>query len=119
MKFEKLNEKFYDGDSIGANDVDMIFNANHVSVQVSFLDLMDFSKLEEFISHEESLGIQSELNFGVLDFDGDKIFHGRKKGLKLYGYVSKQKNEKCIFIFSCGEFQPGRFQIFLEGYLRV
>lgn len=119
MKFEKLNEKFYDGDSTGANNVDMIFNTDHVSVQVSFLDLIEFSKLEAIISHEESLSIRSELNFGVIDFDGDKIFHGRKKGLKLYGYVSMEKNEKYIFIFSCGEFQPGRFQIFLEGYLRV
>lgn len=119
MKFEKLNEKIYDGDSLEANDVEIVFTADDTSVKLSFPDLVDFSKLDKIISHDESLNVQSELNFGVIEFDGEKIFKGRKKGLKLYGHISIGESEKYIFIFSCGEFQPARYQIFLEGYLKV
>lgn len=117
MYFEKLNEKVFDGDQEKAYVADMSCIVGNSLIQFKLQDLKEYSVLEKNISPNESSYIQAELGFEVIDFDGEKIFRGRKKGLELYGILTNVKDSE-IFLFSCGEFQPGRFQIFLEGHLK-
>ena len=56
------------------------------------------------------------MKFKITTFDGEKIYHGRKSGLKLYG--TKSPDSEDLLIFSLGEYQPGRIQIYFEGYLQ-
>lgn len=115
MKCKKLNEKLFDGDEVDAYSIEMSFNTSNSIIQFKLKDLIDFSKAIKNITPNELSCIQSVLMFNVINFGGEKIFQGRKKGLKLYSLLK----DGVIFLFSCGEFQPGRFQIFLEGYLNT
>lgn len=117
MIFEKFNEKLFDGDQEKAYVADISCSVGNSLIQFKLQDLTEYSVLEKNISPNESAYIQAELGFEVIDFDGEKIFRGRKKGLELYGLLKSDITRE-IFLFSCGEFQPRRFQIFLEGSLK-
>lgn len=117
MTLEKLNKKLFDGDQEKAYAADISCSVGNSLIQFKLQDLTEYSVLEKNISPNESAYIQAELGFEVIDFDGEKIFRGRKKGLELYGLLKSDITRE-IFLFSCGEFQPRRFQIFLEGSLK-
>lgn len=117
MRFERLNERCFDVDASKANEVVMTCSADGSSIQFKMQDLVEYPTLAKNISSSELSCIQTGLGFEIIDFDGEKIFLGRKKGLRLYGFL-KNDVAREIFLFSCGEFQPGRFQVFLEGHLK-
>lgn len=117
MHFEKANEKLFDGDERKAYEAEMSCSSDGLSIQFKLQDLIEFSILAKNIYINELSYIQAELGFDVIDFDGEKIFQGRKKGLSLFGLLRNEEADE-ILLFSCGEFQPGRFQVFFEGRLR-
>lgn len=117
MRFERLNQKLLDVSDDDSSGVILSYSVDDLVFIFKLHELLEFQDLKKIISHNDSLTIQSTLNFDVVDFDGEKIYHGRKKGLRLYGTFSETEMHRYVFIFSGGEFQPSRFQFFLEGYL--
>lgn len=117
MRFERLNQKLFDGSDDDLSGVILSHSVDDLVFAFKLRDLLEFNDLNKIISHNDSLAIQSALKFDVVDFDGEKIYQGRKKGLKLHGIYSEKQKPRYVFIFSVGEFQPSRFQVFLEGYL--
>lgn len=74
---------------------------------------MDISKEFPQINPED---VANALKLQVTDFDGIKIYNGRKKGLKL-GYIKLNDISKfSTAIVSYGEYQPGRYMCYLDGY---
>ncbi len=117
MSLKVLNENIFDGDMEAAYATRLSISIEDSNIQFELQELADFSALSDVIGSSAFYQTQTALGFEVIEFDGEKIFRGRKKGLRLF-FLTKSELPHDIFLFSAGEFQHGRFQIFLEGCIK-
>lgn len=81
-------------------------------------DLMPWQLFEKEISTDEMSYIHDQLGYEVIDFDEEKIYQGRKKGLSLYALVKKSAGEAVFFSLSV-RFSLNDFRCFWKGFWSV
>ncbi len=101
-------KKIYDGE---LSEKDISFSP--ISFKNTEYIISEPSTIEK-ISNASPDEIANILNLKVVDFDGIKIYHGSKKGLKL---CYQDLNDNFSAIFSFGEYQPNRFICIFEGII--
>ena len=108
------SKKVFDGEAENIPGFNFDLTTNKI---VESINLNELKPIEEIIKYKNSISpdyISNNSSLKVTDFDGMKIYHGSKKGLKLFFSTTKSDNK--ILLFSFGEYQPGRFICTFEGY---
>lgn len=118
MKELKASKKLvYDGDISGMTPDAIEVEYDGFKVKVDSERLVSIGELDASNSGLEIDKIIINAGFRITNFGSKNIYHGSKQGLKLF-YILENIDEKAIyFIFSFGEFQPGRFICIFEGVL--
>jgi hypothetical protein len=110
------SKKVFDGEAENIPSFNFDLTINQV---VESINLNNLKPIEEIIKYKNSISpddISNDLSLKVTNFDGMKIYHGSKKGLKLFFWTSELTNK--ILLFSFGEYQPGRFICNFEGHYK-
>lgn len=104
---EIINQKLFDGDeAAGRKEVFRI--GNH---KFKFSDFYD-NPLRELKKEIGDMSFGTVITEGRFNLSNTWIEkYSSEKGLEIY-YL--KKNE-VVYLFSCGEYQPGRYMLFLEG----
>lgn len=109
-----------------------VFDGNQEECQLATIDVEIDShvhkiRLSSLIKISESLildnrirpdDISTLLGLKITSFDKIKIYHGSKRGLKLFYYPVNNNGVTYMVIFSFGEFQPGRILSYFEAVVR-
>ncbi|MFP6845136.1 MAG: hypothetical protein VB958_08000 [Thalassolituus sp.] len=113
----KISEKIYDGGSDKLSNQILDFNINNELFSISLKEIKPLEEINTYCYSITPGKVSNDLSLKITNFDGMEIYHGSKKGLKLYFHYSEDRN--LILIFSFGEFQPGRFICQYEGFYKV
>lgn len=109
----------FDGDIQEMQKISPEVEFEGVKTSVTPDRLVKIEDLPKVVNGVDLDSVVRKLGFKVTVFDGDKIYHGSKNGLKLF-FVSNVFNGVDKFlILSFGEFQPGRFICKFEGVLEA
>lgn len=106
-KIEITRQKLFDGDEESC--LQKIFEIEHQKIKLTDFYNNPLKDLKNQIEAEIFSTIVRENNFRIRNsFTGKYV---SEEGLEVF-YI---KNEDFIAMFSCGEYQPGRFIFFLES----
>lgn len=108
---EKKNLKLYDGEELELRNAIFSIDVNGIFVKIKVLDFYNnpLRNITSIINQEELENIVTVQNFEKTR----KLFIDYKSINNLDIYYCQHEN--LILLFSMGEFQPGRYLIFLEG----
>ncbi len=106
-KNEITRQKLFDGDEKSC--LQKIFEIEHQKIRLIDFYNNPLKDLKKEIESEIFNTIVSESNFRASNRFIEK--HVSEEGLEVF-YI---KNDDIIALFSCGEYQPGRFLVFLES----
>ncbi|MBU2873130.1 hypothetical protein [Marinobacter salexigens] len=109
----------FDGDIEEMQKITPEVEVDGVKVDVTPSALNRVEDLEKFRCDISIDQIAHNLGFKVTVFDGRKIYHGSKQGLKLFFIAKSLSGIEKILMFSFGEFQPRRFICIFEGVLEA
>lgn len=113
----KASEKVYDG---GPDQISNQILSLNIDGRLFNIPLKEIKSLEQINTYCHSITpskVSSDLSLKITNFDGMEIYHGSKKGLKLYFHYVEEMD--VVLIFSFGEFQSGRFICQYEGFYKV
>lgn len=108
-KYTKAKSLIFDG--LESEILDKSFNQAGISAPIRYNDFAnnDFEDLQQVINKDD---FESIVKTGGFAPDGGFLnLYKNNDGLRLYYY----KKDNTVVVFAYGEFQPGRYKLYLEG----
>lgn len=109
LVFDNTDEQYYDF---------IIHFKDEFDSKIKLSNFKNLYKLESIFGEKGLYNLVNLIDGARENPSFKKAFSG-SSGLPLYGYLSKLSNRNLVYIISTGEFQPGRYKIYLEGVWEI
>lgn len=108
-------KKVFDGSDVEIETAIIPIEFDNHKYDIPVKELKPISKLADFSLSVKPDDISLILGFKITSLGKIKVFHGGKKGLKLYFYLSQFDKKPILLMFSLAEYQLGRTICFFES----